>query len=56
MQDVTATPHDLQFLPTRCKLARGLFAAFKDPLFRAAESDGTPVMAVPLGDKEAALR
>lgn len=55
MEDVTATPHDLQFPPSRCKLAHRLFTAFSNPLFRAAESDGTPVMVVQLGDKEAAL-
>ncbi len=55
MRDPTITPPDLQFLPTKCKLAHRLFAAFKDPLFRAAELDGTPVMVVQLGDKEAAL-
>ncbi len=55
MPDPTATPPDLQFLPAKCKLAHRLFAAFNDPLFRAAESDGTPVMVVQFGDREAAL-
>jgi hypothetical protein len=55
MQDVTATPHDLECLPTTCTLAHRLFAAFGDPVFRATESDSTPVMVVQLGDKEAAL-
>jgi hypothetical protein len=55
MQDVTTTPHDLELVPTRCELAHRLFTTFDDPLFRVAESDGTPVMVVQLGDKEAAL-
>jgi len=55
MQDVTATPDDLECLPSTCTLTHRLFTAFKDPVFRTAESDGTPVMVVRLGDREAAL-
>jgi hypothetical protein len=32
-----------------------VFARFGDPLFRHAESDGTPVMVVMLGDRQAAI-
>lgn len=32
-----------------------MFRSFGEPLFRRAETDGTPVMVVPLGDKEAAI-
>ena len=38
-----------------CRLAHRLFSRFGDPLFRRAETDGTPVMVVLLGEREAAL-
>jgi hypothetical protein len=38
-----------------CCLVHRVFAMFGDPLFRRAESDGTPVMVVHLGEKEAAI-
>jgi hypothetical protein len=38
-----------------CCLVHRVFAMFGDPLFRRAESDGAPVMAVHLGEKEAAI-
>jgi hypothetical protein len=41
--------------PDHCCLVHRVFAMFGDPLFRRAESDGTPVMAVHLGEKEAAI-
>src|SRR5271163_4645886 len=40
--------------PVRCQLAHRLFRAFDEPLFRV-EPDGTPVMVVRLGEREAAL-
>jgi hypothetical protein len=40
--------------PVTCQLAHRLFGAFDDPLFRA-EPDGTPVMVVQLGEREAVL-
>jgi hypothetical protein len=46
----TTSPH-----PDLCCLVHRVFAMFGDPLFRRAESDGTPVMVVHLGDKEAAI-
>ena len=41
--------------PERCFLQHRVFASFADPLFRRAESDGSPVMVVKLGDREAAI-
>jgi hypothetical protein len=38
-----------------CRLKHRLFNGFGDPLFRRAETDGTPVMVVLLGEREAAL-
>lgn len=38
-----------------CRLEHRLFSRFGDPLFRRAETDGTPVMVVLLGEREAAL-
>lgn len=43
------TPQD------HCQLKHRLFSRFGDPLFRRAETDGTPVMVVLLGEREAAL-
>jgi hypothetical protein len=41
--------------PQRCLLEHRAFTMFGDVLFRRAESDGTPVMVIRLGDREAAL-
>ena len=41
--------------PDRCTLQHQVFSSFAEPLFRHAESDGTPVMVVMLGDREAAI-
>lgn len=41
--------------PDHCRLQHRLFSRFGDPLFRRAETDGTPVMVVLLGEREAAL-
>ena len=41
--------------PDHCCLVHRVFGMFGDPLFRRAESDGTPVMAVHMGEKEAAI-
>lgn len=41
--------------PDRCVLRHQVFASFGDPLFRHAEFDGTPVMVVMLGDRQAAI-
>jgi len=41
--------------PDRCVLQHRLFSRFGEPLFRRAETDGTPVMVVLLGEREAAL-
>ena len=38
-----------------CTLTHRVFTSFGDPLFRQAETDGTPVMVVKLGEKEAAI-
>lgn len=40
---------------TSCVLAHPLFTTLGEPLFRRAETDGTPVMVVMLGDREAAI-
>ena len=45
----TSSPQD------HCCLVHRVFAMFGDPLFRRAESDGAPVMAVHLGEKQAAI-
>lgn len=42
-------------LAPTCTLAHRGFAMLGEPLFRRAESDGTPVMVVTLGDRQAAL-
>lgn len=47
--DPSAAPAD------RCQLNHRVFSTFGNPLFRRAETDGTPVMVVQLGDKEAAI-
>ena len=39
----------------RCNLTHRVFTSFGEPLFRNAETDGTPVMVVKLGEKEAAI-
>ena len=39
----------------RCSLQHRVFTLFGDPLFRRSETDGTPVMVVRLGDREAAI-
>lgn len=44
-----------QTQPDRCTLRHRLFSRFGEPLFRRAEADGTPVMVVMLGEREAAL-
>lgn len=49
-QQQTSAPAD------RCILEHRVFTAFGDPLFRLAETDGTPAMVVMLGDKEAAIQ
>ena len=41
--------------PEQCRLEHRVFATFGDPLFRRADTDGTPVMVVMLGEKEAAI-
>lgn len=41
--------------PDRCLLGHAMFGVLGDILFRRAESDGTPVMVVSLGDREAAV-
>lgn len=41
--------------PALCRLENKLFSSFADLVFRRAESDGAPVMVVPLGDRQAAL-
>jgi hypothetical protein len=46
---MTETPGDL------CLLQHRVFALFGEPLFRRADTDGTPVMLVMLGDKQAAI-
>jgi hypothetical protein len=38
-----------------CTLSHRVFTSFGEPLFRLAESDGTPVMVVQLGEKTAAI-
>ena len=38
-----------------CSLTHPVFTSFGDPLFRRAETDGTPVMVVLLGEREAAI-
>jgi hypothetical protein len=38
-----------------CTLTHRVFASFGEPLFRRSETDGTPVMVVKLGEKEAAI-
>jgi hypothetical protein len=49
MADPNLAPQD------HCRLKHRLFSRFGDPLFRRAETDGTPVMVVMLGEREAAL-
>lgn len=39
----------------RCRLEHPVFCQLGEPVFRRAETDGTPVMVVHLGDREAAL-
>ncbi len=48
--DPTAVP-----APERCLLQNPVFTKLGTVTFRRAESDGTPVMLVPLGDKQAAM-
>ena len=38
-----------------CTLTHRVFTSFGEPLFRRSETDGTPVMVVKLGEKEAAI-
>src|SRR4051794_13549794 len=44
-----------QSSPDHCVLVHRMFAVFGDPLFRRAETDGTPVIVVRLGDRDAAI-
>lgn len=46
---------DTEAPPACCVLAHRGFSMLGQPLFRRAEADGTPVMVVTLGEKEAAL-
>jgi hypothetical protein len=46
---MTAPPTDC------CRLRHRVFSSFSDPLFRRAETDGTPVMVVMLGERQAAI-
>ena len=39
----------------RCTLQHRVFTLFGQPLFRRSETDGTPVMVVQLGDRQAAM-
>jgi hypothetical protein len=41
--------------PDRCVLAHQVFTRFGDVTFRRAEADGTPVMIIQLGEREAAV-
>jgi hypothetical protein len=41
--------------PSHCRLEHAVFLQIGEPSFRRAETDGTPVMVVQLGDREAAL-
>jgi len=41
--------------PDRCVLGHRMFSVLEAPLFRRAETDGTPVMAVLLGEREAVM-
>src|SRR5579859_296587 len=45
----------LDELPSHCVLQNAVFTRLANPIFRRAESDGTPVMVVALGDEVAAL-
>ena len=49
-----AHPPDEQS-PELCQLAHPLFACFEEPLFRRADGDGTPVMVIRMGEREAAI-
>jgi hypothetical protein len=42
--------------PLRCTLAHRGFVMLGEQLFRRAEADGTPVMVVTLGEREAVRR
>jgi hypothetical protein len=57
-QTIGAPPMDIEANPAPascCSLNHRVFTSFGDPLFRHAETDGTPVMVVKLGEKEAAI-
>ena len=41
--------------PDHCALQHRVFTSLGEPLFRRAETDGTPVMVVKLGEKEAVI-
>lgn len=41
--------------PTHCTLHHRMFRGFGEPVFRRAETDGTPMMVVTLGERDAAL-
>jgi hypothetical protein len=41
--------------PDHCQLRHPVFATFRNPLFRRAESDNAAVMVIELGDKDAAI-
>jgi hypothetical protein len=47
----------LPILPAtdNCVLQHPVFSTLGEPLFRRAEADGTPVMVVKLGEREAAI-
>jgi hypothetical protein len=47
--------HDAEPPPDRCELSHQVFTSLGDVLFRRAETDGTPVMIIMLGEREAAV-
>ena len=51
MSDPSALPVPV----TRCEFQRNIFASFGEVRFRRSVTDGTPIMAMPLGEREAQL-
>src|SRR6185312_7558118 len=56
---IAGKPHPMSLSNTapldRCRLEHSVFSQISDPVFRRSETDGTAVMVVQLGDREAAL-
>jgi hypothetical protein len=53
--DENTAPQEPDAMPDRCVLRHSVFNRLEGVTFRRAETDGTPVMVLPFGDREASV-